>query len=165
MSLFQKIQAFFFSLWFFILCIPYGSAPVRVTLESGTFDNGALVCTTDGDGAKADISLCFRNNARPLRNSVTDYFLTLKVFRLSPDETEEDAPYFGYLYEDEEYPPMDVTYTYQIADAPAIIKEGDTFRVDLHLQIAPEVEPDTYSLGVRIHNDNEIVFRNALIVQ
>ena len=87
---------------------------------------------------------------------------SIKAFAL-----EEEPEYPEWMYcvqDDEEYPPVDMTYTFEIVGDPYVIWNGVEFDVNVHVKFGSDVAPGEYCAAMEFYAGGEDFFYHGFIV-
>ena len=169
--MFTSIRAVILTIVWVFLALPYGiDAPTRSFIQDSTLSNGAVVCERTETGAETSFTLHMKQEYRPMLSTHAFDDFELKVFTLSPDDDVNtdiaNSTYnsFEVIGNDEDYPPVEATYTCEIENDPFLIKNGQEFTVVVHLTVAKGVPAGTYSLAISPSFGQECIWRDVLIV-
>ena len=150
MTIIQRLSAFFFSIYLFLLWIPYGDLWTRAEFVSCTLDNGAVVCEATEAGPSAAFGVVYRNDYRPLPPDQTGDLLTFTVYKAAEENGEPAVV------------PADVRYS--LDTDKKLIKEGENFNFAVTVTFPAGTAPGAYSISVKYYYNEPDVFTDALIV-
>ena len=167
-----SIRAFFLTILWVFLALPYGiDAPTRAFIDSSSLSNGAVVCEQTENGAEAAFTLHFTQDYRPILSPHAFDDFQAKVFKAPADaELNTDIAHSTYngvqvVDDDETFPPVEASFTYEIENDPYLIRVGDQYTVIVHVTLAKNTAPDAYSFAISPNFAQECVFPDALIVK
>ena len=170
--MFTSIRAFFLTIVWIILALPYGiDAPTRAFIEDCSLNNGAVVCEQTANGAEATFTLRMVQDYRPIMTDHAFNDFEIKVFRSngSPDLNKDIAHSvyewpFVVIGNDEDYPPVQAEWSLQLENDPLLIRVGDKYTVIVHVTFPKSTAPGTYSIAVSPNYAQECLFLDALTV-
>ena len=164
------IKAFFLTIVYFFIVLPYGiDAPTAARVRDCSLENGPVVCEETAQGYEAEFHVLLQQTYRPVLTKNGLPFVEVKAF-VPDDESEmesehENLKYFQVIRRDEEYPPIQSGWTYELMGDPVLIRVGDEYTLTIRVTLPKGTAPGAYSLAMAASYAQECVYMDALIVK